>query len=226
MANNLVTEAYLAANFTPKSGITPGTDDHVILNCTEIIARYWVSVSPSTGNYCPKQSELSADNQLLVGDAYAGGIIGYIFVPGDTGYVSGEIHGLIICSSDLGQAQWCHVNGNVSGASGTSIGTGQQNTIDICNFDTGDTSNAAWTCANLSYGGYSDWFLASKDELAKLYLSYANGSLSQWFGSDYYWSSSEVEGWTSYAWSQSFASGIQSQITKGTYDRVCAIRYF
>ncbi len=60
MANNLVTEAYLAANFSPKSGITPGSDDHVILNCTEILARYNVTISPSTGNYCPKQSELTA----------------------------------------------------------------------------------------------------------------------------------------------------------------------
>lgn len=60
MANNLVTEAYLAANFAPKSGVTPGTDDHAILNCNEILARYNVTISPSTGNFCPKQSELTA----------------------------------------------------------------------------------------------------------------------------------------------------------------------
>lgn len=59
MANNLVTEAYLAANFSPKAGITPGSDDHWILNCAEILARYNVTISPSTGNYCPKQSELT-----------------------------------------------------------------------------------------------------------------------------------------------------------------------
>ncbi|HET6558059.1 MAG TPA: hypothetical protein VFG54_12140 [Prolixibacteraceae bacterium] len=60
MAHNLVTENYLRLNFTPKSGITPGTDDHEILNCNEILARYNVTISPSTGNYCPKQSELTA----------------------------------------------------------------------------------------------------------------------------------------------------------------------
>lgn len=60
MANNLVTEAYLAEHFTPKSGVTPGSDDHVILNCTEIQARYNVNISPSSGKYCPKQSEISS----------------------------------------------------------------------------------------------------------------------------------------------------------------------
>jgi len=69
MANNLVTEAYLAANFSPKSGIIIGSDDHVILNCTEILARYNVTISPSTGNFCPKQSELASSALAL---AYVG----------------------------------------------------------------------------------------------------------------------------------------------------------
>jgi len=70
MANNLVTELYLASNFTPRSGITPGSDDHEILNCNEILPRYYVTISPSTGNYCPKQSELT-------GAAFATGYIMY-----------------------------------------------------------------------------------------------------------------------------------------------------
>jgi hypothetical protein len=60
MANNLVTENYLRLNFSPKAGIIPTTEDHNILKCTEILTRYSVTISPSTGNYCPKQSELTA----------------------------------------------------------------------------------------------------------------------------------------------------------------------
>lgn len=60
MANNLVTENYLRLNFTPKTGVTPGTDDHEVLSAAEIIARYAVTITPSTGAFCPKQSELTA----------------------------------------------------------------------------------------------------------------------------------------------------------------------
>lgn len=60
MSHNLVTENYMRLNFTPLTGITPGTDDHEVLSASEIIARYAVTVSPSTGGFCPKQSELTA----------------------------------------------------------------------------------------------------------------------------------------------------------------------
>lgn len=63
---NLVTENYLRLNFTPLNGITPGTDDHDVLNCTEILSRYNVEISPSTGRYCPKQSELTASEVIAV----------------------------------------------------------------------------------------------------------------------------------------------------------------
>lgn len=58
MANNLVTEFWLSQNMPPKAGVTPGANDNIILTCDEILNRYAVKITPSTGRYCPKQSEL------------------------------------------------------------------------------------------------------------------------------------------------------------------------
>ena len=56
----LITEAWLAANFTPKSGITPGSDSILNMDCTQVLGRYNVTISgSSTGSYrCPSQNEI------------------------------------------------------------------------------------------------------------------------------------------------------------------------
>lgn len=220
---SIVTENYLRLNFTAKYGITPGTENTLAMSCDQIKARYQVNISgaTSTGARCPAQNELSPS--FNPGDQAGGGIIGYVLQPGDAGYVSGENHALILHSGDLGQAAWAVGLANVTGADGTAIGTGSQNTADIVAYYPLQTSIAARICSDLTAGGYSDWYLPSRDELAKLYDNYAAGLLSAWFGTDYYWSSSEYS--NSNAYSISFATGTISNVTKSTNDRVVAIRY-
>ena len=55
------------------------------------------------------------------------------------------------------------------GATGTAVGTGAANTQKIIAVQGRTYNYAALVCANYSGGGYSDWFLPSKDELFLLY---------------------------------------------------------
>ena len=117
----------------------------------------------------------------------------------------------------------------VPGADGTAIGTGNQNTIDIVAQNGAGSTFAAGLCSNLVEGGYSDWYLPSKDELNKLFLNHVAIGGFETTTRPYYWSSSEIQGAASSAWGQKFDDDYQSQYgvdkLKNTF-RVRAVRAF
>ena len=160
-------------------------------------------------------SEISFTTILAIGDSYMGGIVGYILVSGDPGYNVGTLHGLIVATtiqgSGAGAIPWGCYPTIIPGADGTAIGTGNQNTIDIM-AACATAGIPARLCGDLVLGGYSDWYLPSKDELNKLYL---NRVAIGGFGSALYWSSSENS--DIYAWLQPFSTGIQSVAGKNSY---------
>jgi hypothetical protein len=110
----------------------------------------------------------------------------------------------------------------INGADGTVVGTGEQNTIDI---EAGCTTagTAADICANLSLGGYSDWFLPSKDELNLMYENLKVAGVGG-FANNFYWSSSEK--YDKNAWYQNFYVGLQFSFGKYNAIRVRAVRAF
>ena len=118
------------------------------------------------------------------------------------------------------KAEWGCVETVISGADGTAIGDGNQNTRDIMR-DCSALGIAARLAGALELGGQDDWFLPSKDELNQMYIwRIAIGG----FTSDGYWSSSEFS--ASIAWSQIFLLGGQSDSDKDSVRYVRPVRAF
>lgn len=120
-------------------------------------------------------------------------------------------------------------NGNQSstvlGANKDAIGAGAHNTVNIvAQTGTVAASSAATYASEYTYGGFSDWFLPSKDELNALYTSRASvGGFTNY----YYWSSSEArEAHGSGAWYQHLNTGVQGYNSKHYSVFVRCVRAF
>ena len=152
------------------------------------------SIGTSYGN------EVSFLTALAPGDSYQGGRIAYILKSGDPGYIEGETHGLIAAPSNQNTVgtEWGCFGTAISGADGKAIGTGNRNTIDIMN-GCSIAGIAARLCGDLVLGGYSDWYLPSKDELEKLVIN--KEAIGGFSCETVCWSSSEFndnEAWFGY----------------------------
>jgi hypothetical protein len=130
-------------------------------------------------------------------------------------------------SSDPTRSWATNINSNqstaVTGADGTAIGTGYQNSLDIQaqNGNVAGTSAAVEARAYRGPNNLSDWFLPSKDELAQLYLLRTTVGV---FEANVYWSSSE--GGADSAWYQNFGDGIQTNTYKYYTAYVRPVRAF
>jgi len=168
-----------------------------------------------------------SNSTLSIGDYYQGGKIAYILVTGDPGYDATTPHGLIAAISDQSTGiRWYNGGYTTTGATGTAIGTGLSNTNTIITSQGATaTSYAAGLARAYKGGGYTDWYLPSKDELYKVYLKNHYYNMPPMVES--YWSSSERDAVS--AWTQNFSNdnesyGIKSNAGYGSYVR--AIRAF
>lgn len=177
----------------------------------------WVLIPPGPyGSVLQMRRTLSNDQipiwvspeSLVIGQQYLGGVIASFLYPGDPGYDPNVTHGLIAAHTDLDCVDWWNGSYVTTGATATAIGSGNANTNSIVSVQLAG-SYAAKVCDDLVLGGYSDWYLPSKDELNRLFM-YKN--LIGGFTGGYYWSSSEFD--NSQAWGQQFLGGFQSTFNK------------
>jgi hypothetical protein len=180
----------------------------------------WINIGPPT---------------VSIGDVYGGGKLAYLLQSGDPGYDPNVAHGLIAANADGNagvEINWNNPNGgyanHTTGATATALGTGLANTNLIITANGGMGGYAAYMSTYYTGGGYTDWYLPSKDELNKLYINnVAIGGFNLNNGI-YYWTSSETS--LSTVWTQSFwslGSGVQTSTTmKATNGYIRPIRKF
>jgi hypothetical protein len=156
---------------------------------------------------------------LYIGQYYQGGIIFYLD--------SAKVHGLISSQFDLNNRYNAVVWSCLGILTGTNsaIGTGQANTTAIVNANncTG-LGFAARNCDLLVYGGYSDWYLPSLEELFQLYYRKSILTGFSTFSGDVYWSSTEVNATQVYG--LNFSTGYYFNTAKTVHALVRPIRSF
>ena len=179
------------ANYVSSQSYTGATQASSGLTSLGYWNTYGLFPTPTPTTPSPTPTPTPTPGPLAIGEFYECGYIGYIFQPGDYGYISGETHGIIITaeqfvgynSSGLTGTTWGCTGQTITGLT-DSIGYGLINTDIIANWNTincsgtptfspplyyasGGSSNIS--ALNLStgstYGSCTDWGIPTLTEM-------------------------------------------------------------
>ena len=164
-----------------------------IMNGLTISTVYYVRAYATNvaGTAYGNQFTFTTSSTLSIGSFYQGGLIGYFLQPSDPGYSSTVLHGIIISKNDIATGVTWGCEGTlIAGVSGTLVGDGNQNTLDIL-AGCSTLGIAAELCNNLVLNSYSDWFLPGDAEWVAMdaNLVVINGIAN----TQGYWTSNQVD---------------------------------
>ena len=200
---------------------TPGAG--LIIFCTDCAygeGELQIKLSSAWKNLTGGDVKDQTISDLAIGDTYQGGVVFYL---------DGSGGGLIAALSDQSNGlQWYNGSNVTTTATGTAIGTGSANTDAIIAVQgTTQIDYAAGLARAYDGGGYTDWFLPSKDALNQMYLKKdaleANAGFNA-FAGDAYTSSTELSAGKASA--QHFNNSDAHGHDKSQEDSVRAVRAF
>jgi len=211
-----------------KTGV--GTQTFTIKSNQVINSPFSTAPSPSpspTPTATPTVTPTPSPVVLTLNQSYQGGIIVYILQSGDTGYDANVQHGLIMPTTDTGGVNtlWGCFGTNITGTT-SSIGSGQANTTAIVN-QCATAGIAARLCDDLTSGGYSDWYLPSKDEWVQINGAYSQSLIpAANLNGNAYWTSTQYDANT--AWLQKLNDEMvnETKNSTGQSPRARAVRSF
>ena len=171
----------------------------------------------------PAPGQMCEDGTVYAGLSIDGGVAMFT-TPCD----QGQTWNGSSCTGSVTNIRWnqasSHTNYTTTGATSGSDGRENTDLIITIDADSGvpgvQTHNAAQTCADLVFGGYTDWYLPAENEIRN--VIYPNRIAIGNFGTGTYWSSRE--GTASAARDVNFTTGSGSFATKNGGKRVRCTR--
>ena len=186
-AQDAVTKGYVQNLVSQIKEIPPGNNkgDMLYWNGTN-----WVNLNQGANGqiltYCTGVPKWTTGGVCMpqLGGSYEGGIVAYLFQPGDFGYDPLVTHGIIVANQDLPiKYTWGPWNPTLYAQSFQSIsndiGRGKLNTDTILalGLNLSLSFPAALAARNYTDGIYSDWFLPSSNDLVAIKKNLARNNL-------------------------------------------------
>jgi len=206
------------AHFKETTFVFTGEYTDVTMNSLTVNTVYYVRAYAVNSRGTSYGNQITFNSGKTFGTDYAGG---YVF------YNDGNGGGLVSAKTDQSTGIiWAILAYQTTLVNGTlyTIGSGSTNTDKIIAQNGVGNTYAAGNARSCTDGGYSDWFLPSRDELDLMYTKLKKNGVGS-FAANYYWSSSEND--YRYAVNQNFSYDSGGAVSiKSLTKYVRAIRAF